>query len=186
SVRISADTIAYGYGPQHGGGFTDTRTYAEVLQDWDGWMREGILDSNVVMNREWSDYAKDHPYNRQSVIGTGLYLNDIASSTTQARIAVAPSSAGNIGAGWAGYSYRTPDAQTDAGTRTGAASRAQLQQALTLPSTYDATTPAVFASPAAVPAMTWKTQPTLGHIRGTTAAGARVELQIDGVPVRST
>lgn len=199
SVRVSADTISYGYGPQHGGGFTGTRTYAEVLQDWDGWMREGILDTNIVMNykrqltvnqdvmyKEWSDFSKDNAYNRQAVIGTGLYLNDIASSVTQARIAVAPSSAGNIGAGWAGYSYRTPDIQTDAGTRTGAASRAQLTQGLTLPSTYDAATPAVFASGAAVPPMTWKTQPTMGHVRSSAAPGARVELQIDGVPVRYT
>ena len=198
SVRVSADTIAYGYGPQHGGGFTGTRTYAEVLQDWDGWMREGIIDTNVVMNykrqltlnqdvmyREWSDYAKDHPYNRQSVIGTGLYLNDIASSAAQARIAVAPSSAGNLGGGWAGYSYRTPDSQTDAGTRTGFASRALLTQALTLPSIFDATTPAVFASAAAVPPMTWKTRPTTGHIRATAAPGARVDLMLDGVTGRS-
>jgi uncharacterized lipoprotein YddW (UPF0748 family) len=199
SVRVSADTISYGYGPQHGGGFTGTRTYAEVLQDWDGWMREGILDTNIVMNykrqltvnqdvmyKEWSDYAKDNPYNRQSVIGTGLYLNDIASSTTQARIAVAPSSAGNVGAGWAGYSYRTPDAMTDAGTRTGAASRAELSKALTQPSSYDSTTPAVFSGIAPVPPMTWKTQPTMGHIRWTATPGARVDLLIDGVPVRST
>jgi uncharacterized lipoprotein YddW (UPF0748 family) len=198
SVRVSADTISYGYGPQHGGGFSGTRTYAEVLQDWDGWMREGILDTNIVMNykrqltvnqdvmyKEWSDYAKDNPYNRQAVIGTGLYLNDIASSLIQTRIAVAPSSAGNIGAGWAGYSYRTPDAQADAGTRTSAASRAQLTQALTLPSTYDATVPAIFATAAMVPSMTWKTQPTTGHIRGTATPGARVDLQIDGVTVRS-
>ena len=81
SVRVSADTISYGYGPQHGSGFTGTRTYAEVLQDWDGWMREGILDTNIVMNykrqltvnqdvmfQEWSDYAKDHQYGRFAVI----------------------------------------------------------------------------------------------------------------------
>ncbi len=200
SVRVSADTITYGYGPQHGSGFNSTRTFAEVLQDWNGWMREGILDTNILMNykrqlttnqdvmyREWSDFAKDNQFDRHSVIGTGLYLNDIASSTTQARIAVAPSSAGNSGAGWAGYSYRTPDVQTDAGTRSAAASRAQLAQALTLPSTYDATTPAVFAQPAAVPPMTWKTQPTTGHVRGTTAPAARVDLvsAASGALVRS-
>src|SRR3954468_15952458 len=145
SVRISADTITYGYGPQHGSGFNGTRTYAEVLQDWNSWMREGILDTNILMNykrqltvnqdlmfQEWSDFAKDNQFGRQSVIGTALYLNDIASSVTQARIAVAPSGAGNTGAGWAGYSYRTPDTQTDAGTRTAFASRSLLTQGLTL------------------------------------------------------
>src|SRR5204863_92485 len=42
-IRISADTIAYGGGPQSQGGWNNTRTYAEVLQDWVGWMKEGIL-----------------------------------------------------------------------------------------------------------------------------------------------
>jgi uncharacterized lipoprotein YddW (UPF0748 family) len=193
AVRVSADTISYGYGPQHGAGFTATRTYAEVLQDWDGWMREGILDTNIVMDykrqtttnqdvmyQEWSDYAKDHQYGRFAVIGTGLYLNDIASSATQARIAVAPSSAGNIGAGWAGYSYRTPDDLTDAGARSGAASRGALVAAIAGPQ-------GVFAQPASVPQMPWKSSPTNGHVSGTAAPGAHLTLtsSTTGALVRS-
>lgn len=189
SVRVSADTITYGYGPQHGSGFTGTRAYAEQLQDWNGWLREGIVDTSILMNykrdadanqnvmyREWSEFAKDNQYNRQSVIGTGLYLNGIAASASQARVAVAPSAAGNVAAGWAGYSYRTPDDQTNAGTRSGAASRVELRNALTQPSSYDATMPAVFASAAAVPPMPWKTQPTTGHVRGVAAANTRIDL----------
>ena len=182
AVRVSADTITYGYGPQHNGaGFAGTRTYAEVLQDWDGWMREGIVDMNIPMNykrqadanqsvmyQEWSDFAKDHQYARSSVVGTGLYLNDIASSAQQASIAVAPSGAGNPSAGWAGYSYRTPSSAVDAGTSTGAADRAALTAALA----------PVFPSDIAVPAMTWKTQPTAGHIRGTATPNARVDAML--------
>ena len=199
AVRVSADTITYGYGPQHGSGFTGTRAYAEQLQDWDGWMREGILDTNILMNykrdadanqnvmyREWSDFAKDNQYGRQSVVGTALYLNGIAASVAQARVAVAPSAAGNVGAGWAGYSYRTPDDQTNAGTRSGSASRAELATALTQPSSYDSASPAVFASAAAVPPMPWKAQPTVGHVRGTTSANTRVELVTStGMTVRT-
>ncbi len=181
SVRVSADTITYGFGPQSLGGWQNTRAYAEQLQDWDAWMREGILDLNIPMNykrdqtspsdqrrmyQEWSDFAKDEQYRRQSVVGAALYLNDIAASVRQARIAVAPSSNGNASAGWAGYSYRTPDDQTNAGTRSGAASRIELQRALTQPSSYDPLTPAVFAGAMPVPAMPWKTQPTTGHLRG--------------------
>jgi len=181
SVRVSADTITYGNGPQTQGGWQKTRAYAEQLQDWDGWMREGILDLNIPMNykrdqtspsdqrrmyQEWSDFAKDKQYGRQVAIGSAPYLNDIAATVRQVRTAVAPSSAGNYGAGWVGYSYRTPDAMTDDGARTGAASRAELERALTQVSSYDPLTPAVFASPASVPPMTWKTQPTTGHLRG--------------------
>jgi uncharacterized lipoprotein YddW (UPF0748 family) len=181
SVRVSADTITYGNGPQTQGGWQNTRAYAEQLQDWDAWMREGILDLNMPMNykrdqtspsdqrrmyQEWSDFAKDQQYGRQAVIGSAPYLNDIAATVRQVRTAVAPSTAGKQGAGWVGYSYRTPDAMTDAGTRSGAASRAELERALTQVSSYDPLMPPVFASEAHVPPMTWKTQPTTGQLRG--------------------
>lgn len=179
NVRISADTITYGYGPQQGAGWTGTRAYAEQLQDWDGWMREGILDLNIPMNykreadasqavmyQQWSDFAKDEQYQRQSVVGTALYLNDISSSVQQARIAVAPSTNGNVGAGWVGYSYRTPDALVDAGQQTSADGRAQLTAALQ----------PIFPSDVPVPTMPWKTSPTTGHIHGTTTSNARVDL----------
>jgi len=181
SVRVSADTITYGNGPQTQGGWQNTRAYAEMLQDWDGWMREGILDLNIPMNykrdqtsptdqrkmyQDWSDFAKDQQYARQSVVGSAPYLNDIAATVRQVRAALAPSTAGNFGAGWVGYSYRTPDALADVGTRTGAASRAELERALTQVSSYDPVTPPVFASATNVPPMTWKTQPTTGHLRG--------------------
>jgi uncharacterized lipoprotein YddW (UPF0748 family) len=181
SVRVSADTITYGNGPQTQGGWQNTRAYAEQLQDWDGWMREGILDLNIPMNykrdqtsptdqrrmyQDWSDFAKDAQYGRQSVIGSAPYLNDIAATVRQVRTAVAPSAAGNNGAGWVGYSYRTPDSLTEAGTRSGAQSRAELERALTQVSFYDPLAPPVFSSTANVPPMTWKTQPTTGHLRG--------------------
>src|SRR5438128_1479271 len=144
-------------------------------------MRECILDRNIPTNykrdqtspsdqrkmyQEWSAFAKDQQYARQSVVGSAPYLNDIAATVRQVRTALAPSTAGNFCAGWVGYSYRTPDAMTDAGTRTGAASRAELERALTQVSTYDPVTPPVFASTTNVPPMTWKTQPTTGHLRG--------------------
>ena len=179
SVRISADTITYGYGPQHGSGWEGSRAYAEQLQDWAGWMREGILDLNIPMNykreedanqsvmyQEWSDFAKDNQFSRQSVVGSALYLNDISSSVQQARIAIAPSSAGNASAGWVGYSYRTPDDLANAGTRSGADSRAALTAAL-LP---------VFPSDVPVPTMIWKTAPTKGEIHGTTSPNTQVSL----------
>ena len=186
SVRVSADTITYGNGPQTQGGWQKTRAYAEQLQDWDGWMREGILDLNIPMNykrdqtsptdqrrmyQDWSDFAKDQQYARQSVIGSAPYLNDIAATVRQVRTAVAASTAGNLGAGWVGYSYRTPDAMTDAGTRTAAASRAELERALTQVSSYDPLAPPVFANTINVPPMTWKTQPTTGHLRGIARLG---------------
>jgi uncharacterized lipoprotein YddW (UPF0748 family) len=182
-IRVSADLITYGYGPQTTGGWETTRAYAEQLQDWRGWLREGILDTGILMNYkrdslanqhqmydEWNEFSKDNQYRRSVAIGSALYLNDIASSVSQVRRAVATSSAGNSAIGWVGYSYRTPDALTDAGARSGAISRAELIKALTQPSQYDGVTPPVFADTPSVPAMTWKTQPVFGHLRGTALA----------------
>jgi hypothetical protein len=186
-VRISADTITYGYGPLSQGGWENTRTYAEVLQDWKGWMSEGILDLNMPMNykrehfttepnnqqrmyEEWNEFAKDTQYARQVAIGSAVYLNNVDGSVAQVRKALAPSTAGNASHGWVGYSYRTPDALANAGSRSGDVSRAELTRALTQPSEYDPVLPPVFAEGATVPEMTWKTHPTMGHVAGTVKA----------------
>jgi uncharacterized lipoprotein YddW (UPF0748 family) len=182
-IRVSADVITYGYGPQTTGSWENTRAYAEQLQDWRGWLREGIVDTAMLMNYkrdslanqhqmydEWNEFAKDNQYRRSAAIGSALYLNDIFSSVSQVRRAVAPSAAGNSAIGWIGYSYRTPDAMSDAGTRSAAIGRAELIKALTEPSQYDTTAPPIFADAPAVPAMTWKSQPIFGHVRGIAVA----------------
>ncbi len=183
-VRVSIDGIAYGGGPAAQGGWERTRTYAEQLQDWRGWLAEGIVDLAIPMNYkrdsvtggsgdqrvmydQWSEFSRDNQYGRQTAIGSALYLNEIGESIRQVREALRPSAVGRFAVGWVGYSYRTPDAQSNAGARTSVASRGLLAHALTQPSTYDATTPPVFAAPVAVPEMPWKTRPTAGHIRGT-------------------
>lgn len=183
-VQVSIDGIAYGGGPESQGGWERTRTFKEQLQDWRGWLQEGIVDLAIPMNYkrdsitggsgdqrvmydQWSEWTKDNQFGRQSAIGAAIYLNDIAGSIRQVREAVAPSAAGNSAAGWVGYSYRTPDTQANAGTRSAAVGRGLLAHALTQPSTYDTVTPPVFASPAAVPEMPWKTRPTAGHVSGT-------------------
>ena len=189
SVRVSADTITYGSGPSSVAGFQGTRTFAEVLQDWVGWMREGILDLNIPMNykrqadanqslwyRQWSDFAKDTAYSRQVAIGPALYLNSVSDSVSQAQIARADSAGGAPSAGWVGYSYRTPDDLANAGQRSSADSRAALIAALA----------PQFTTPSAVPAMSWKTQPVTGHVHGTTTAGARVDLTTNSGTVLRT
>ena len=200
-IRISADTITYGNGPAQLGGWEASRPYRETLQDWRAWMEEGILDLNIPMNykrewcvvgnegpgcfgfpqrawyENWNEFIKDHQYNRQTTVGSALYLNSLTDSVIQVRKALADSAAGNPSHGWVGYSYRNPDSQALSGARTGAASRAELARALTEPSEYDSETPPVFADPSVVPEMTWKTQPTTGHVLGTvrTANGTALD-----------
>ena len=84
-ARLSMDAITYGNGPQAVGGWEATRTYAEVLQDWVGWLDEGIMDTAVTMNykrnwmpaqkqmySEWAEFLADNQGQRPAVNGPGL------------------------------------------------------------------------------------------------------------------
>jgi uncharacterized lipoprotein YddW (UPF0748 family) len=205
-LAISADTITYGYGPATQGGWENTRTYREVLQDWRGWMEEGILDLNIPMNykrehfttepnnqrrmyEEWNEYARDHQYGRDVAIGSAIYLNFVASSVTQVRKALTPNANGNGAIGWVGYSYRSPDCLSVApfcGTpsRSTDQSRAELTRALTQPSEYDTVLPPVFSASATVPTMPWKTSPTRGHLAGTVTTTTNIAMDQTQVEVR--
>jgi uncharacterized lipoprotein YddW (UPF0748 family) len=188
-IRVSADTITYGSPPGSEAAWSETRPYREVLQDWRGWMQEGILDLNIPMNyrreqaatepnnfrrmyEEWSDFAKDHQYNRQAAVGTALYLNPIEDSVIQIRKALAPSPAGNLAIGWVGFSYHTPDAPVDDRRRPSEEARLELSRVLTqvadhYPPGAGATPEPVFAAAVSPPTMPWKSAPVTGHLRGT-------------------
>lgn len=187
SVRISADTVARWTPPQRLAGWEETGAYARVLQDWRGWMDEGIIDLNVPMNyrrevspdaeqyREWSAFVADTQYDRHAVVGSGLYRNEIGDSVDQIRAALTESDAGNAVVGWTGFSYGTPDVLAAYGVRTGAASREAFARTVIEPSEHDPGTTTgerdpVFASPARVPGMDWKTDPETGHLQGTVTA----------------
>jgi len=167
SVRLSINGVTYAYGPQTYGGWEYTRPYTEVLQDWKGWLDEGIVDTVTAMNykrqwltdqaqmyAEWNEAIAAYEGYRQNVIGPALYLNEVNDSLVQAEAAI------NAGAsGWNGYSYANPSKTATASSDPAVkdAERTKLEQALTA---------SLFSQPAAVPEMTWKTQPTSGHVSG--------------------
>jgi uncharacterized lipoprotein YddW (UPF0748 family) len=183
-ARLSMDAITYAFGPQTVGGWQQTRTYAEVLQDWKGWLEAGFMDTVIAMNykrnwvpdqaqmfSEWTEVIADWQGERQAVNGPALYLNSVEDSVAQVTEALAPSAAGNTAAGWSGYSYANPsNAHVDGPIELRDAERAALTEALT---TGEG---APFAEPAAVPSMPWKADPRDGHLAG------RVALR-DGTPL---
>ena len=114
---VSAATIVYGDGPADLTAFQATRTQAEVLQDWPTWLREGLLDLNVLMNYKtegkgeqaqwydrWNRFATALPVSPGTLLASGsaLYLNTPEASAAQASRALA------AGLGWVGYAYRNP------------------------------------------------------------------------------
>jgi len=203
-LRVSADTITWGDAPEAAGGWTQTRAYQEVLQDWRSWMEEGILDLNIPMNYrreqyvtdpdqapmydEWNRFIKDHQYNRHAAIGTGLFLNPIEDSFTQILKALTPNVSGTRAKGWVGYSYRTPDSLVDRKRRLPEEARQELTRSLTVPlesdtlSEFGRVQVPIFLAPAPVPTMPWKLQPTTGHVSGTVRlpdGGAADQVRVD-------
>ncbi|MBK5247906.1 MAG: family 10 glycosylhydrolase [Actinomycetales bacterium] len=168
SDRLSINGITYAYGPVSYGGWEGTRPYTNVLQDWHGWLDEGIIDTITAMNYkrewvpeqarmfdEWNDALVDYAAGRHVVNGPALYLNEIPDSVQQAQDTL---DAGFDG--WMGYSYAnvsiTATASSDPAVKT--AERAALTAALRGD---------VFAADARVPEMEWKTSPTTGILAGT-------------------
>lgn len=173
-ARLSMDAITYGFGPQSVGGWENTRTYAQVLQDWKGWQDEGIMDTVVAMNykrqwlddqaqmyAEWNEVLADWQGDRQSVSGPALYLNEVDDSLAQLNALLEPTEAGNTVAGWSGYSYANPSM-----TATGSSQEVKDAERAALTEAFTEGDDAPFAEPAAVPSMSWKEDPHDGHITG--------------------
>lgn len=170
-VKISCDTITWAPGPTSlASWYSSSAAWNSVLQDWRGWMEEGIMDLNFPMAyfaqsgahtvswTNWNNFTKDHQYNRHATIGPGIYLNSTADAITQMRYSRAPSPTGNSARGVIGYSYRVPNND--------GVSRANFINALVNPTAYDPVSPPMFSQPATIPVMPWKSSPTTGHLMG--------------------
>lgn len=101
--------------------FHNTRPYYEVYSDWEDWQSKAYLDSPVLMAyfdedgsykqtyRDWVNNSVNlWRYNRQTIIGPGIYMNSFANSVVQMQYAR------NAGAdGFCTYSYASTN---DTGT----------------------------------------------------------------------
>lgn len=172
NIKISADTITWSPGPTSlASWYSSSAAWNTVLQDWRGWMEEGIIDLNLPMAyfdqagaytlawTNWNNFTKDHQYNRHAVIGPGIYLNSVANAIAQMRFTRTGSPGGNFARGNIGYSYRV--------TNKDGVARSTFINALVNPSAYDPITPPINSQLATVPTMPWKTAPTNGHLKGT-------------------
>ena len=191
-LKVSASTITFYRGPAALGGFANTEAYSRVFQDWDGWMRQGILDLNMPMvykpvpNAEnatqftdWTDFTRTRQYARQATVGIGVYLNTFENSIAQLEESRLPAATGERAAGQTLYSYATTNKVTS-----GVPHRPHTEyfRALSEDGAYVEAAP--YAEPAAVPPMSWKVQPRRGYLLaqivgddGQPADGAEVVIQ---------
>jgi uncharacterized lipoprotein YddW (UPF0748 family) len=166
--------------------------------------REHVTSTNPGLNQQlqydqWNEWTKDHAYDRSTMIGQGVFLNGVEGTLRQTRRALAPSAAGNRASGVAFFSMATSNTLLGP-TAAAAADRvvnpfaippaftplrsfADFAAGLTTGKSADGTVlfetepVAVFAQPAAVPDMPWKTLPRVGHLKGVVhdASGSAVD-----------
>ncbi|HTD66072.1 MAG TPA: family 10 glycosylhydrolase [Candidatus Limnocylindria bacterium] len=186
-VKISAATIGFAPGVVNDSQwFSSASAWGNVLQDWRGWMQEGILDLNVPMMyfdhrrhandwNGWSLFAKEHAYGHHVALGQGSYLNTLSNVIHQLRTTRVPTANSNAAAhGLAMYSYAAPVTNDTSAVTT--------FNALVQPSVYDPNPVPLFAEPVATPVMPWKVAPTVGHVKGTIRATAASD-ELDGAVV---
>ena len=89
-IKVSVAVIAWGEGPTSEEEYRRSAPMQQVMQDWNAWLSEGIIDMVIPMNYDrehdpnqklwydqWIAWEKDHQYERQIAIGPGAYLNSV-------------------------------------------------------------------------------------------------------------
>ena len=202
-LKVSSAVITWGDGPVTADDWEKTRAYKDLAQDWRGWLEAGIIDMVLPMNyfREWNateqlrynqwiEWEKDHQYERQVIIGPGIFSQYLDESLEQIRRAQASSAQRNNVFGVALYAYgltnlysnddfRDPDAAGGLPRQPHLyrpETNAWLFKLLSQTGGYcdpvskaEITTVPVFPAPAVIPDMPWKSQPTKGYLMGRVA-----------------
>lgn len=186
-VRVSAALICYDPAPTlTAASWTSTSAYSRVLQDWRGWLEEGILDLGCAMAYKtsnssftsWTSFVRERQYNRASALGLGWYLNPVEQTIDQVKIARSPGPGGQRAAGILGYSYAV--------TNSGSVPAPTFRLALTDEATAELFDPGgdpVFAEPVAPPSMPWKSDASRAHLMGTVHSADALRLPLDGARI---
>jgi hypothetical protein len=194
-LTISAALIAFGAGPTNDAAWPAAEAFWRVYQDWRTWTEEGVVDLAVPMVYrteysaagqaafdQWTQWTIHHQYGRAGLIGQGASHNAIEGTLRQTRRALAPSPSGQPAVGVVFFSMATSNIAVasnphaiPAGQSTPRRPFAEFAAGLVTGRSVDGTvlyedpmsnpTP-VFAVPAIVPELAWKTSPQVGHLLG--------------------
>jgi len=118
AVELSAALIPWGDGPANAAAWPQAHPYWRVFQDWQGWLRTGLLDLAVPMNYDrqaeprtrvfyenWIEFEKNHKHGRRLAVGLGAYLNNADDNVVQLQKALARSRRKKYSDGFSVYSY---------------------------------------------------------------------------------
>ena len=161
--------------PPAGFTFQDTKAYEDKFQDWPSWVRQGFMDEVFPMDYfsetrypGWFDWYANFTHDlgaqtgRTTALGQGSWLNTVENSVRQIDQARSATDGAVV------YSYQQDSSNASQGT---------------LLRTLKATR---WATPAPVPAATWKQHPTGGHllavVGGPSTSGTSVTLTPTNAP----
>lgn len=175
NIVLTADTVNWGYNYDN---FEASSAYAQVFQDWVGWLEQGIMDYNALMSyttntsryQGWSNLSLAHDDKRGSIIGIGAYMQtSVQNSMNQLAWARARGAAGlNI------YDWYSE-------VNAAGATRTQF---------YNELKSQLYPTWADSPKHKWKTEPTTGIFQGNlTYQGSPVDhgtVMIEGQPATLT
>ena len=173
-LKISAALIAFGGGPTTESSWTSAEAYWRVYQDWRAWTEEGILDlaipmdyktehtaAGITMFDQWVQWTRNHQYNRLGLIGLGAFLNGVEGTIRQTRRAL-EESAGRRSGGVVFFSMAVSSAAVAANPFSSPAN--QNTPVRSFSEFASAVSTNVFAGPASIPELPWKTR--AGHLMG--------------------
>lgn len=201
-IKVSAALIPWGEPPADEDDFLNASPGQRIFQDWQSWLKEGILDLAVPMNyarehdptvRLWFDgwirWEKRYKHGRQLVVGIGAYLNSPEAVLAQIARVRKPEGR-NRADGISFFSYASPQMPPAAeNTATGAAVDAAGVAGERLAYLVRGTLPGqgAFTAPTPGPLMTWLERPVAGWLAGRVLAsggtpvdGARITLRRAG------
>ncbi len=173
-AKLSAALITFFRGPNdvEPRTFAQTEAYYRVFQDWNGWMREGILDwaipmiykshhleSHRVQFAEWTEFTKNAQYQRYGVIGLGAFMNSLENTILQVDLGRAPAL---TGASTRGFNFFSYNATNDAIPGQPMQPRDEFFRALAEDGAYPQSAP--FSIPTPLPPMPREVWPHTGHL----------------------
>lgn len=148
--------------------------------------REHIASQETQFN-QWAEWLKNHQYNRSGLVGLGNFINSIEGTIRQTRRSLAPSAQGRLAAGVAYFSMATSNDSSNSGSAlvpnpysvppgqmTPVRTYAEFASGLTTSKSATGATlyepipndGGVFRETATIPVMTWKSEPSRGHVKG--------------------
>ena len=193
NLKVSAALIAFGGIGTTEASWNSAEANWRVYQDWRAWTQEGIIDIAIPMAYkaehtatvrpqydQWDAWLRGHLYNRAGMMGQGALSNAIEGNLRQTRRTLTPAGGATNLSGIVYFSMATSNVAVTNNpfaiptpVTTPARPFAEFASGLTTGKSVNGATlyePAgmtpIFAETAQIPSFSWKTAPTLGHVKG--------------------